>query len=138
VHDEALPTLRAHDAELEQAFGAIVKDALASDAIQARLGRRLDHDRARSRGARARAHGSTRELLVENPAARRRAPARARRPHDPATEGAARAASRDQFQEFSSIPLGELLFLDESAHRDQPRPRDADPLAAAAPRRPTP
>jgi hypothetical protein len=108
VQEEALPTIRAHLPELEQAFAAIVKEVLASEDVQSRTaavwaGIRDDP------AVQALARTLTRELLADN--ARLNAALRALA-DDPATrERVARIGAR--FQEFLD-PLGDLIFLDES------------------------
>ncbi len=108
VQEEALPSLRAHQPELEQAFGQIVKDVLSSDAIQARAAAvwaGIRDDQA----VQALARTLTRELLVQNP--RLDAALRALA-DDPETKARVQRLGV-RFQDFLD-PLGELLLLDKS------------------------
>jgi len=108
VDEEALPTVRAHQPELERALGAVLKDVLESDRVQARAAAVWDEVR-NDPAVRALARALARELLVENP--RLTAALRALA-DDPATREQVRRIG-DRFQEFLD-PLGDLVFLDES------------------------
>jgi hypothetical protein len=114
VEEEALPTLRAHQPELEQAFAALVKDVLSSEPVQARAtaaweGVRYDPQ------VQALARALVRELLVENPRLPAAMKALAERP---ATKERVRRLG-ERFQEFFD-PLGDLIFLDETGEGINP------------------
>lgn len=114
VAEEAVPTLKAHQRELEAALGAALRDAMASGKVQARVAALWDDVRG-DREVKALVQALARELLLENPRLQEKLRAQL---EVPATR-ARLLRVNDRLQDFLG-PVGDMLLLDASGQGINP------------------